>query len=128
MGLTCVYCGSRAVNRRSARGYTQRYYCKTCERWFNDKPGTPMAHSMLPLRVWFYAAFTIQSKVSVRELSRTLGLPYTTTYRMVKKLRRNMYVKASRLRLEGIVEIDETYVKAGLKGKRNLRREPRRRG
>ena len=128
LGLVCVHCGSREVNKRGTRGYTQRYNCKNCGKWFNDKTGTPMEHSKLPLKTWFYTAFTIQSKVSVKELSETLGLPYATTYRMVKKLRKNMYIKATKLHLEGIVEIDETYVKAGLKGKRNLSREPRRRG
>ena len=128
LGLTCPHCDSKAVNKRGPRGHTQRYHCKDCGKWFNDKTLSPMENSKLPLRTWFFTAFTIQSKVSVKELSKTLNLPYATTYRMVKKLRRNLYMKAPKLKLEGIVEIDETYVKAGLKGKRNLRREPRKRG
>lgn len=127
-GLMCVYCGSRAIIKRGWRGFSQRYRCGDCGRWFNDKTGTAMAHSKLPLRVWFFTAFTLQSKVSVKELAETLQLPYATAYRMVWKLRRNLYMKASTLKLKGIVEIDEVYVKAGLKGKRNLRRKPRKRG
>lgn len=127
-GIICVYCGSRTVVKRGWRGFCQRYMCRDCERWFNDKTGTAMACSKLPLRTWFFTAFTLQSKVSVKELAETLQLPYATVFRMVRKLRENLYMKASTLKLKGIVEIDEVYVKAGLKGKRNLRRKPRKRG
>ena len=62
-----------------------------------------------------------------RELAETLQHPYAATYRMVKKLSKNLHMKASKLRLEGVAEIDGVYVKAGLKGKRSLRRRPRKR-
>lgn len=47
---------------------------------------------------------------------------------MVRKLRENLYLTASTIRLKGIVELDEVYVTAGLKGKKCLRRQPRMRG
>lgn len=128
-GLQCLYCGSRAVVRRGWRkGLYRRYRCKGCGRWFNDRSGTVLAHSKLPLRAWFFAAFQMQSKVSVRELAETLQLPYPTVFRMVRRLRENLYLAAPTLRLKGVVEMDEAYVKAGLKGKRNLKRPPRVRG
>lgn len=70
----------------------------------------------------------LQSKISVRELAKTLKRPYVTVFRMVRKLRENLYLTASTIKLKGIVEVDEVYVKAGLKGKRNLKRKPRIRG
>lgn len=128
-GLQCLYCGSSRVVRRGWRkGFYQRYRCKDCGRWFNDKSGTVLAHSKLPLRVWFFTAFMMQSKVSVRELAKTLQRPYVTVFRMVGRLRENLYLTASTVRLQGIVELDEVYVTAGLKGKRGLRRRPRIRG
>ena len=75
-GLICVYCGSRSVVKRGWRkSLYQRYRCKDCGRWFNDRTGTAMDHSRLPLRVWFFTAFMLQSKVSVRELAETLKRP-----------------------------------------------------
>ena len=47
---------------------------------------------------------------------------------MMKKLRQSIYAKAMVERLKGEVEMDEVYVKAGLKGKRNMKREARKCG
>jgi len=43
-------------------------------------------------------------------------------------LRENLYLTASTVSLKSIVELDEVYVTAGLKGKRGLRRKSRIRG
>ncbi|MEM2964254.1 MAG: transposase [Candidatus Bathyarchaeia archaeon] len=128
-GLRCLQCGSGRVVRRGWRRLYQRYRCKDCGGWFNDRSGTVFAYSKLPLSLWFYTAFQMQFKISVNELAETVNRPYNTMFRMVGKLRRNMYLTASKsLRLKGIVELDEVYVKAGLKGKRSLNRKPRVRG
>lgn len=129
VGLQCLYCGSSRVVRRGWRKRLyQRYRCKDCGRWFNDRSGTVLAHSKLPLRIWFFIAFMMQPKVSVRELAETLQRPYATVFRMVGKLRENLYLTASTVSLKGIAELDEVYVTAGLKGKRGLSRRPRVRG
>lgn len=128
-GLICLYCGSfRVVKRGRMNKIYQRYVCKDCGRWFNDKTGMVVAYSRVPLRVWFFTAFMMQSKVSVLELAETLRLPYKTMFRVAKRLRENLYLTASTVRLKGIVELDEVYVTAGLKGKKGLRRRPRIRG
>jgi len=90
--------------------------------WFNDKTDTVFAYSKLPLRFWFFTAFMLQSKVSVRELAKDLRLPYNTMYRVVERFRLNLYLTASTIKLQGVVEWDEVYVTAGLKGKRGLNR------
>jgi transposase-like protein len=130
-GVRCVFCGSELVVKTGMHGKhvrAQRYHCKACDRWFNDKTGTPFAGSHLPLRVWFFVAFLMQFRVSVMEISHALGLRYATVFEMVKKLRRSLYARRIPEKLRGEVEMDEAYVKAGLKGKRGLRREPRKRG
>jgi len=116
------------VRRGWRKGLYRRYRCKGCGRWFNDLSGTVLAYSKLPLRAWFFAAFQIQSKVSVRELAETLQLSYPTVFRMVSRLREGLYIAAPTLRLKGVVELDEAYVKVGLKGKKGLKRILRVRG
>jgi len=128
-GLICLFCGSGRVVRRGWRkGLYQRYCCKDCGRWFNDRTDTAMAYSKLPLRFWFFTAFMMQSKVSVRELAGTLQRPYVTVFRMVRKLRENLYLTASTVSLKGIVELDEVYVTAGVKSEKVRGRRPRIRG
>ena len=64
-----------------------------------------MAYSRLPLRFWFFTAFMMQSKVSVKEVAETLQRPYAIIFRMVRKLRENLYLTASTVSLKGIVEV-----------------------
>ena len=130
-GVRCVFCGSERVVKTGMHGKrvrAQRYHCRSCDRWFNDKTGTPFAGSHLPLRTWFFVAFLMQFRVSVMEISRALGMRYATVFDMVKKLRSSLYAGRMAEKLRGEVEMDEAYVKAGLKGKRGLRRAPRKRG
>ena len=96
VALICLYCGSGRVVRRGWRkGLYRRYMCKDCGRWFNDRTGTAMAYSRLPLRFWFFTAFMMQSKVSIRELAETLQRPYVSVFRKVRMLRENLYLAAS---------------------------------
>jgi len=41
--------------------------------WFNDRTSTALAYSKMPLRVWFFTAFMMQSMVSIHELAEALG-------------------------------------------------------
>ncbi|MGB9923823.1 MAG: transposase [Methanothrix sp.] len=54
-GVRCVYCGSEHVVRTGRWRDTpnQRYHCRSCDKWFNDKTGTIFQDTRLPLRVWF---------------------------------------------------------------------------
>lgn len=65
-----MYCGGRSVVKRGWRGLYQRYKCKDCGRWFNDKTGTVMTHSRLPLRIWFFTAFMHSMPKDQRSLKR----------------------------------------------------------
>ena len=99
-GVHCVYCSSRSIVGRGWReGLYRLYCCKDCGVWFNDR--TVFASSKLSLRVWFFTAFMLQSKVSVRELAKDLGLPHNTMYRVVERL--NLYLTASTIKLIGLL-------------------------
>jgi transposase-like protein len=74
--------------------------------------GTVFQDSHLPLRVWFRAMWHITSQkngISALGLQGVLGLgSYKTAWAMLHKLRRAM-IRPGRERLEGVVEVDETY-------------------
>jgi transposase-like protein len=74
--------------------------------------GTIFQDSHLPLAIWFRAMWQLTSQkngISALGLQRVLGLgSYKTAWAMLHKLRRAM-VRPGRDRLEGVVEVDETY-------------------
>ena len=96
--------------------FLHRYRCKNCDRTFNDQTGTVFEHSGVELRKWFLAVYTyIRFNTSLRQLDVEIDVSYKTVYRRVQRSQEAL--DAPRPQLEGPVEIDELYVKAGLKGR-----------
>ena len=107
-GFICPCCGSRQAWSMSR----SLNLCRGCRRQVSATAGTIFQDSHLPLRTWFRAMWHLTSQksgVSALGLQRALGLgSYRTAWSMLQKLRRAM-VRPGRDRLNGIVEVDETY-------------------
>ena len=115
-GVYCPRCRGESVIRYGSYRVFQRYLCKDCDRTFNDQTGTVFEHSEVALRKWFLAVYTyIRFNTSLRQLDVEIDVSYKTIYRRVQHFLR--VLDAPRLQLNGPVEIDEFYVKAGLKGR-----------
>jgi len=139
-GIRCPYCSSEAIIRWAwYRHAYQRYRCKACRRTFNDKTGTIFSYSRIPLNEWLFLAYLLGClHISILEASRELERSYGTVYRSARKMMYAIHRFRERLwgsrKLTGDVEMDEVYVKAGLKGRGNhwrilsLGRKPRYRG
>jgi len=131
-GVYCPICGSRWLKKNGHyKGY-QRYLCKVCGGSFNDKTGTVFHYSHVSLGVWFliiYLAFVLEK--STRAAAKEACLGYRACYRIVRTVMDRIYASKAEARLRGVVEVDEFYVTAGLKGRGScgrLNRPPRRRG
>lgn len=116
--VICPRCGSDKVVKDGPRGRYQMYWCKRCNFGFNDRSGTIFQDTKVPLRKWFMMAFMMQFKVSVLEISKTIKVSYRHAYYMARKIRGSVYARRMARKLKGTVEIDELYVTAGLKGKK----------
>lgn len=116
--VRCVRCNSSNVIRDGIDGLYQKYWCKDCDSYFNDRSGTIFQDTKVPLRKWFLMAFLMQYKISILEVSKTVGVAYRNAYYMAKKIRESMYARQIVERLKGTVEMDEVYVTAGLKGEK----------
>ncbi|WP_049934287.1 IS1595 family transposase [Haloplanus natans] len=115
-GVYCPRCRGESVIRYGGYRVFQRYLCKDCDRTFNDQTGTIFEHSSVALRKWSLAVYTyIRFNTSLRQLDVEIDVSYKTIYRRVQRFLQAL--DAPRLQLEGPVEIDEFYVKAGLKGR-----------
>jgi len=88
-----------------------RYHCIDCKQRFSVTSNTHLHKSKISLRTWLFA-FTIitdaKKGVSALQLQRNLGISYPTAWAMYHKIREIM--TDGGIRLEGIVEMDETYV------------------
>ncbi|MGB9112673.1 MAG: IS1595 family transposase [Acidimicrobiales bacterium] len=108
-GFSCPGCGALEFFRAS----DGTRVCKVCKRRTSPTAGTIFHRSHLPLSTWFAAMWFLTSQkngVPALGMQRVLGLgSYETAWSMLHKLRRAM-VRPEREPLEGIVEVDESYV------------------
>lgn len=119
----CPHCGSVNVQRKCDGDRIGRWNCHDCKSSFNVLSGTVMEKTRIPLQKWFLAiGLMVNAKKSMSspQLARDLDLTQPTAWLMQKRIRAEMASKESSIKLQGIVEADETYV-GGKPRKRNNR-------
>ncbi len=109
-GVSCPRCGSKSISR------VQRprvFDCNSCRYQFSVTSGTIFHDTHLPLWKWFTAIYLmIESKkgISANQMKRTLGVgSYRTAWYLCHRIRAAMMTDAKK-QLNGIVEVDETWV------------------
>jgi transposase len=88
----------------------QSYACDVCRRQVYPTKNTIFQKSSTSLQLWFYGIFLMSSTrcgISAKQLERELGVTYPTAWRMFREIR--SLLSEPDLRLEGEVEVDETY-------------------
>lgn len=88
------------------------YACKFCGFQIYPLAGTIFEKTTTPLDLWFFAMYLmIQTRagISAKQLERMLGVTYKTAWRMFKQIRLLMAQDGGDM-LQGIVEVDETFV------------------
>ena len=115
-GFVCPRCAHRDYYWIGTRNL---FRCKKCNYDASVTAGTVMHRSRMSLKVWFHAAYLVATHtpgMSALQLQRQLGLgSYPTAFAMLHKLRAGM-VRGGRDRLNGTVEVDETYIGGKTKG------------
>lgn len=118
-GFLCRKCGG------SKKWQTKKwlFHCADCGHQNSVTAGTIFQDSKKPLRQWFYVLWLMMSQktgVSAENLKEMMGFgSYETTWNWLHKLRRVM-IRPGREKLQGTVEVDETYIggqEKGVKGR-----------
>lgn len=107
-GARCPVCGlSERITARKA-GY---YRCNQCAEDFTVRTGTIFERSHIPLHKWLYAMYllvTARKGISSLQLSKEIGITQKSAWFMLHRLREACGRDLTKL--QGIVEIDETYI------------------
>ena len=119
-GIRCPVCGCNRISKitrktASKNKRTRIYQCleETCKSQFSATSGTIFNDSHLPLTKWFMAlALVVDAKkgMSAKQLQEHLGIgSYRTAWYMAHRIRKAME-RGTIEKLDGIVEIDETWI------------------
>jgi transposase-like protein len=104
----CPYCKSA---NSTPMPKERRYHCNNCNTSYSVTAGTIFHKTKVELQKWFLAVSLIlnaKKGISSRQLSRDLHVNKDTGWYMAMRIRRAMIEQ--RELLEGIVEMDETYL------------------
>src|SRR5713101_10002357 len=109
-GPQCSRCKAPAVELDTEK---QLFYCKDCDYQFSVTAGTIFNDSHLPLEKWFTATLLLceaKKGISACQIQRTLGIGgYKTAWYLCHRIRAAMK-EADRPMLDGVIEMDETYI------------------
>lgn len=109
-GIKCPRCGSEKISRIHKR---DQFDCDACRYQFSVTAGTIFHDSHLPLWKWFLAIYLMtESKkgISANQLKRSLAVSYKTAWYLCHRIRKAMEETNVGPQLDGVVEVDETYV------------------
>ncbi|MFP5043077.1 IS1595 family transposase [Parasediminibacterium sp. JCM 36343] len=107
----CPFCGSINVCR-FANGKIFKCREKECRSKFSVTVGTIYENTKIPLTKWFFATYllAVHSKgISSLQLASFIGVTQKTAWHLNHRIRQMLTSNAPEL-LEGVVELDETYV------------------
>jgi transposase-like protein len=106
----CPYCKSE---NSSPLINENRHHCNNCNTSYSVTVGTIFHKTHLDSQKWFLALSLIlnaKKGISARQLSRDLDVNKNTAWYMAMRIRRAMSERWHRELLQGIIEMDETYV------------------
>lgn len=106
----CPHCGH---NRVYTYNDNKRYKCAGCKVQFTVKSGTIFEDSNIGMRKWFLAIYLLTNMkkgVSSHELSRKLKVTQKTAWFMEQRIRFAFQAESFNAPLNGVVEIDESFI------------------
>lgn len=128
-GPICPHCGEinnayRLKPQESKKGKHVRagvWKCGGCREQFTVTVGTIFEDSHIPLSKWLLAYHLLcasKKGMSAHQLHRMLKVTYRSAWFMAHRIRYTMTQEPLSSKLEGIIEIDETYVGGKLRKQR----------
>ncbi|HUP40034.1 MAG TPA: IS1595 family transposase [Vicinamibacterales bacterium] len=121
-GAVCPKCGGadpyKITPKAGSKTRKGLYKCRACRKQFTVTVGTVFEDSHIPLSKWLLAIHLLASSkkgMSAHQLHRNLGISYKAAWFMAHRLRYAMKQGPMAALLEGVVEVDETYVGSKVK-------------
>ena len=124
---TCGHCGSTEVTE-CKNHKPMPYRCKSCRKHFSVRTGTVLAESRLPLQKWLMAMYmmtTARKGISSVQMAKELGVTQKTAWFLAQRIRETWMSNGDNDKMDGTVEVDETYIGGKAKNMHAYQRKQR---
>jgi len=118
-GTVCPHCGATGAYKLTPKATSSRpvrkgvWKCCECRKQFTVTVGTIFEDSRIPLSKWLLAIHLLCSSKkghSAHQIHRMLGITYKSAWFMCHRIRYAMAEEPLASKLQGTVEVDETYI------------------
>ena len=118
-GQCCPHCESTSVVKNGKLKGKQRYICRSCSKSFNDLTKSALSCTKLPLQTWIEYFKGMILGLSIRKNAENAGVGVKTSFYMRHKVLDCIKAFIGIGDVDGIVEIDETFIAEFFKGNHN---------
>ena len=114
----CPHCKDEGVTKFGFKHGKQRYRCKGCGKTFLATTNTAMYNSRFGEAVWRQVVRDTVDGIPIDETAEAIGASHTTAFLMRHKVLLSLEAEECRKPtvLDGVCELDDTYVLESLKG------------
>jgi len=130
----CPICGGTHIIKFGVLKGRQRFCCKDCKKTFGTTHNTITKSSKKPLQVWQTYISCMIHKMPLRATAAICDISLNTAFVWRHKILDALQNMMSSVKLEGVIEADETYMRLSFKGNHKDKesifadREPYKRG
>lgn len=132
--LVCPHCGSVHILKNGHHNGRQRFVCKDCKTTFGITNSTILHQSKKDLATWTRYIKCMMDKMPLRKTAKICHINLATAFAWRHKILDALTNMMQSVKLDGVVECDETYELVSFKGNHKnssvfqMPRKPRKRG
>lgn len=128
-GIICPNCSkAEHIVRNGKRNQVQRYLCRNCGTSFTGLSVSFLSRTHKDFSTWKKYVRCLIDGFSLRKTAERCSISVRTAFFWRHKLLDLLRMRMNRVKLSGIVEADDTFLRVSFKGNKPVGREPYKRG
>lgn len=126
--IICPFCGSKHTVKNGTVKKHQRFICKDCKKTFGYTENTIFKNTKINADTIIKYIRCFINKLSLKACAEECNISILTAFRWRHRILDSLRNMQDRVKLNGIIESDETYTAISYKGNRNIPRKAHKRG